>query len=173
MRRRAAALMISMILIFCSPLVSAAEQNQSQNNSKIIVVEIKKKVLKLVESGEVLKEYRVRVGKKATPTPLGEGYIFKKRDGAIFRYQDPPNKGKIIRYSALSNGKTIKIDYKKMKALGFRIKGHKTDKYSIHSITDYSTIGKAVSNGCIGMKIEDMLELYSITEKGTKIIIKS
>ena len=165
MARIAIGILITGFLIFY-PLVLTGS-----NYNKLILVEIQKNSLKLFENGELKKEFPVRVGKKETPTPTGEGYIFEKREGAIFRYQDPPNKGKIIRWSSLSDGRIIKVPYKKIRALGFRIKGHHTDKYSIHSVTDPATIGQAVSNGCIGMKIEDMLELYPLVEKGTKLII--
>lgn len=158
-------LAIAFFILLFLPIQSAAE------NDKIIIVKIKKKTLELIENGKIIKKYRIRVGKKSTPTPIGEGYIFEKRNPAIFKYQDPPNKGKVVRYSILGNGRIVKIDYKKIRALGFRINGYKTDKYSIHSITDPSTIGKAISGGCVGLTIKDMLGLYPLIEKNTKIII--
>lgn len=141
------------------------------SNHKLILVEIQKMSLKLFEDGKLKKEFSVRVGKKQTPTPIGQGYIFEKRERAIFRYLDPPHKGEIIHWSRLIDGRVIKVPYNKIRALGFRVKGYNTDRYSIHSVTDPATVGQATSHGCIGLKIEDMLELYPLIEHGTKIII--
>lgn len=143
----------------------------SFSGEKIIKVDLNKKILELYKNGKLIKKFSIRVGKKRTPTPKGNGYVYIKRKRPIFRYQDPPHKGKIIRMSQLSNGKTIKVPHEKMRALGFRIKGSDTYKFSIHSTTHADTIGKSISNGCIGLNIEDMLELYPLVEVGTKIII--
>ena len=78
------------------------------SNHKLILVEIQKMSLKLFEDGELKKEFPVRVGKKQTPMPIGQGHIFEKRERAIFRYLDPPHKGEIIRWSRLIDGRIIK-----------------------------------------------------------------
>jgi lipoprotein-anchoring transpeptidase ErfK/SrfK len=44
-------------------------------------------------------------------------------------------------------------------------------QYSIHSITCPETAGRAISHGCIGITIEDMLVLYPKVPVGTKVII--
>ncbi|MEK7574567.1 MAG: L,D-transpeptidase [Patescibacteria group bacterium] len=163
------AMFILSIGFLISPILALADLDHA---NRLIIVEIENRKLKFYENGEIKKEFSVRVGKKETPTPVGEGYIFEKRERAIFRYHDPPNKGKIIRWSQLSNGQNVLIDYGKIKALGFRINNCDSDKYSIHSVTDPETIGKAISGGCVGINIEDMLELFPLVELGTKIVIK-
>lgn len=161
--------MILILGFLVFPTLGLADPNPK---SQLIIVEIKKRVPKFYENGEIKKEFPIRVGKEKTMTPIGQGYIFEKRERAIFRYLDPPNKGEIIRWSRLSDGRIIKVPYKDIRALGFRIKGYNTNKYSIHSVTDPATIGQAISHGCIGMKIEDMLELYPLVKERTKIIIR-
>jgi len=139
---------------------------------QLILISISNRIIQFYENGELKKQYKIAVGKKQTPTPVGNGYIYKKRKQPVFRYVDEgPKKGEIIRWSRIDNGKLVKIPYKKMRALAFRINGHKTDKYSIHSTTEKNSIGKAVSNGCVRMKIKDLLELYPMVKKGAKVII--
>lgn len=140
-------------------------------DNTLIKVDTGQKMLYLIIGEQIIKQYPIRIGKKESPTPIGEGYIYVKREMPIFRYKDPPDKGKIIRYSKQNNGEFIRVPYEKMRALGIRIKGYPTDKFSIHSTTAEDSIGKAVSNGCIGMKINDLLELFPLVKEGDKIII--
>jgi len=146
--------------------------NYLVENAKLITVDMEKRVLKFFENGELKKEFPVRIGKAETPTPIGEGHIYIKREQMVFRYVYGPRKGKIIRWSKLSDGKLIEMPYKDMRGLGFTIPGCDPYKYHIHSTTEEDTIGQACSHGCVGMKIEDMLELYPLVEVGTKIIIE-
>jgi len=46
-----------------------------------------------------------------------------------------------------------------------------SDRYVIHSTTEYWKIGQAVSGGCIRMLIEDMLELYPYIKPVMKVKI--
>ncbi len=140
--------------------------------NKLIVVEVKKRTLKFFVDGELVKQYIVCVGTSRTPTPIGKGYIGKKWPMVIFRYQVGSHKGEVIRWATLSNGKVIKMPYKKMKGLNFNIPGYDPDKYSIHSTTESETMGKAASLGCVRMRIPDMLEFYPLVDVGTRIIIK-
>lgn len=43
--------------------------------------------------------------------------------------------------------------------------------YRIHGTTQPSTIGKAVSSGCIRMRNEDVIDLYTKVNVGTKVIV--
>ena len=140
-------------------------------DQQLILVEIRKRTLKFFENGKLKLEFSVRVGKKDTPTPIGTGIIYIKRERPVFRYIKGPKKGEIIYYSQLEDGRVIKIPTKDMRALGIFICG--ISKCSIHSTTEENTIGRAVSSGCIGMRIKDMLLLYSYVKTGAKIIIKS
>ncbi len=44
--------------------------------------------------------------------------------------------------------------------------------YGIHGTNDPSSIGKAVSHGCIRMFNKDVLELSSLVPNGTKVLIR-
>ena len=43
--------------------------------------------------------------------------------------------------------------------------------YRIHGTTDPSSIGKAVSNGCIHMTNDHVIELYERVPVGAKIVV--
>ncbi|TMW73463.1 L,D-transpeptidase family protein [Alteribacter natronophilus] len=45
--------------------------------------------------------------------------------------------------------------------------------YGIHGTNDPSSIGQAVSRGCVRMFNEDVLELGSLVPNGTKVLIKA
>ena len=114
-------------------------------------------------------KYPVSVGRPKTPTMIGEGLIYTKGK-IIFKYLYGPNQGKIIEYSKMPDGSKIKIPYEKMFGLYMII--NNSDRYVIHSTTEYYNIGKPVSSGCVRMLIEDMLKLYPLIKTPIKVKIK-
>lgn len=88
------------------------------------------------------KIYKVAVGKKSTPTPLGDWVIVQKsvNPGGPFG----------VRWMRLS------IPW---------------GGYGIHGTNNPSSIGKAVSHGCVRMYNEDVIELYDMVELGTPVNI--
>ncbi|MEM7816047.1 MAG: L,D-transpeptidase [Candidatus Aenigmatarchaeota archaeon] len=122
------------------------------------------------------RRFRVSVGKHQTQTPVGKGVIYEKVERPVFRYKDPgPLQGKIIRFCSTIDGRRVRVPYEKMRALGIRIftKNYGlTEKYRIHSTTEYWNIGRPVSNGCIRLSIPDMLELYPAVPENTLIILR-
>lgn len=117
----------------------------------------------------VLKKiYPVSVGKPSTPSEIGEGIIYTK-GGIVFKYNYGRNQGKVVEYTHMPDGSKIRIPYEKMRGLYMII--NNSDRYVIHSTTEYWKIGKAVSMGCIRMLIEDMLELYPYIKPVMKVRI--
>jgi len=49
--------------------------------------------------------------------------------------------------------------------------GHRDTLYRIHGTNDPSTIGKAVSSGCIRLINPEIIDLYNRTPIGTKVIV--
>lgn len=145
--------------------VPAKEQIQI-NEQKKIVVDLSDKTLKFFDREKLIKEYVIGYGKPETPSPVGKGYL-RSKGRMVFT-----KKGKIIQWSALKNGETVKIDYTKMLGFGIAMPGYDPLVYYIHSTTDPETVGEASSRGCIRMKIPDMLELYPLVEVGARIIIE-
>lgn len=156
-------------LLFFALTVSAVSQNQ------LIIVHRQSMRLELFEDSVRISKYPIRVGKETRKTPLGKGIISEKILMPIFRYADPgPNKGNIVRFAECSGG-IVRVDYKKMRALRMRYTEidepardmHRRNllpvgesRFSFHSVSCAETIGEAISKGCVGLSIPDMLQLY-------------
>ena len=141
-----------------------------------IYVNIPSFTLRLISSQVVEKKYKIRVGSPKHKTVTGEGEITRKFSPSYFRYADGPQKGEIIRYSNIKNKyqgrviKRIKIPYEKMKGLEIEINGEITGQI-FHATTNPETLGHACSTGCMGLSIEDMLDLYKRVGPGTKVVV--
>ncbi|MEJ8554183.1 L,D-transpeptidase [Tepidibacter sp. Z1-5] len=61
--------------------------------------------------------------------------------------------------------------YKPGGPFGERWLGLSKPHYGIHGTNNPSSIGKAISNGCIRMYNKDVIELYNIVRIGTVVII--
>jgi hypothetical protein len=55
--------------------------------------------------------------------------------------------------------------------LGARAMYLGTSQYRIHGTNDPSTIGKFVSSGCIRLTNEDVTDLFSRVDVGTKVVV--
>lgn len=154
---------------------SSADGEELDKNYEIYV-NIPSFSLRLISSKVVEKKYRIRVGSPKHKTVTGEGEITRKFAPSYFRYADGPQKGEIIRYSNIKNKyqgrviKRIKIPYEKMKGLEVEINGEITGQI-FHATTNPETLGHACSTGCMGLSIEDMLDLYKRTGPGTRVVI--
>lgn len=146
-------------------LPSVSEIRSARDN--LIVISLKDKTLKFIDAGKLIKQYPIGIGKPKTPTPVGRGFIRSKGKMVFFQ-----SKGKKLPYLRLKNGQWIKMPNKKILGFGISIPGHDPFEYYIHSTTNDDAINAAVSNGCVRMKILDMLELYPLAPVGTRIIIK-
>ncbi len=140
-----------------------------------IVVNIPAYRLSLFSNGKTY-HFDVAVGKMdhgRRPTPIGNGVISEKRDRIIFVYdQDIPQldekKGKKIvwthTFDLHGRPVTYRMPYERMRALAMEIrKGqHVVKDFVIHSTIDEYTIGGPASDGCVRLKIKDMLKLYDL-----------
>ncbi len=163
-------LTLALLLTSRSAAKTASHQNTfPPQQQQLILINLTTRTLKLYSQDKLVFESKVRVGSDETPTPLGMGYIYEKRDRPVFRYVDPgPQQGQVVNYAECGDG-LKKVNHSKMRALGIRIKN--TDRYSIHSTTCSETVGKAISNGCIGMTVQDMLKLYPLVSQRTQVKI--
>ena len=134
--------------------------------------------LRIMEAGKTLYTFPVRVGRKEVK------YLdMAKRDVDL---QTIPGIGKIVRierFPAFINpvdGKRYKATkrddsrYTKMPLIPYiepEINGHRYGQL-IHPTTNPVTLGKAYSNGCIGMKEADTWRLYYYAPLGTKVVFR-
>jgi lipoprotein-anchoring transpeptidase ErfK/SrfK len=124
------------------------EQNNKihmeQNNPATysITVNLNNYTLTLIKNGKIYKVYPVAIGKPKTPTPKGTFKIINK---------------------AINPGGAFGIRW-----LGLNAPG---GGYGIHGTNNPSSIGKSISNGCIRMYNNDVLELSNLVSVGTTVKI--
>lgn len=107
-----------------------------------IVVNTSARTLTLYKDGKWFKSFPVAVGKTSTPTPKGTFQIKNKAANP-----GGPFGARWLGLSATSGS------------------------YGIHGTNNPSSIGKAVSNGCIRMHNNDVIFLYDTVPVGTTVQI--
>ncbi|HNX28235.1 MAG TPA: peptidoglycan-binding protein [Syntrophomonadaceae bacterium] len=117
-------------------------QPDYQNDLPLISIDVTNRRLTFSQNGQLPRTYKIGVGKKSTPTPLGNWSIVQKT-------MNPggPFGARWMRLSIPWGG------------------------YGIHGTNNPKSIGKAVSHGCIRMYNEDVIELYDLTPLGTPVNI--
>ncbi len=119
-----------------------------------ILVDKSQNILTLRSDKDILKTYRIAIGKNNS-TPVGNFKI-------VTRIVDPPwypSTGGVIPSGDLKN------------VLGTRWLGLSKPSYGIHGTTQPDSIGKSVTEGCVRLKNPDVEELYTIVPEGTEVII--
>lgn len=132
---------------------TTATVNATAATGQLIVVSLKDRELALVDNGGVEAVYPVAVGKASTPSPTGVFTIVNHvknptyyRPGAVI----PPG-----RWNPVGN-----------RWMGLSVKG-----YGIHGTDVQSSVGKAVSHGCIRLRKHDIEALFAKVNVGTRVMI--
>jgi hypothetical protein len=107
-----------------------------------IVIRIYDRVLELYENGRIFKRYRIAVGKRATPTPIGEWNI-------VYKGWSPEE---------IMGTRWLGLDIS-------------WGSYGIHGTNAPWSIGRFASQGCIRMSNRDSEELYEWVPIGTPVDI--
>jgi len=116
--------------------------DQYRANPFHIDINVNTHTLTLFRNNEVFKSYKVAVGKPSTPTPKGNFRIVNK---------------------AINPGGPFGARW-----LGLNVPN---GDYGIHGTNNPSSIGKNVSNGCIRMFNESVIELNNFVAIGTPVRI--
>lgn len=114
---------------------------QYAKTTNTIIINLQNHTLTLFKNGIVFKVYPVAVGKPSTPTPRGTYKIKNK---------------------AVNPGGPFGARW-----LGLTTQGH----YGIHGTNNPKSIGKNVTNGCIRMHNNDVIELSNLVSIGTPVKI--
>lgn len=122
------------------------------NNSYSIVINIPQRQLYLFAKGSLQKTYPIAVGKRDTATPVGRVRIINKLVNPTWH---PKSKNPVP--PGPNN------------PLGSRWLGLSIPGYGIHGNNRPSSIGTAVSLGCIRMYNQDVEELYRLVSVGTTV----
>lgn len=146
------ALMLSKLAMVAVAAIVLAVQAMAQTAPKrVIVVSLEDRKLALVEDGHVRKIYIVAVGKPSTPSPVGTFIIERRAANPTYHH----------------NGKTILPG--PGNPVGTRWMGLSIRGYGIHGTNEPSSIGKAVSHGCIRMSKADLEEFYELVTVGDTV----
>lgn len=139
---------VAAILLMFSPMAGA------QAAKRVVVVSIPDRKLALVEDGQVVKIYRVAVGRETSPTPTGTFTIVNRITNPTY-YQP----GKVVPAG-------------KKNPLGTRWIGLSEKHYAIHGTNEPQSVGKAVSHGCVRMGAKDVAELFRRVRVGDTVEIR-
>ncbi|HRX22041.1 MAG TPA: peptidoglycan-binding protein [Syntrophomonadaceae bacterium] len=123
-------------------VLSLPYQPDFQSNLPVISIDVTKRRLTFSQNGDAPRSYKIGVGKKSTPTPLGNWSVVQKATNP-----GGPFGARWMRLSIPWGG------------------------YGIHGTNNPKSIGKAYSHGCIRMYNEDVIELYDMTPIGTSVNI--
>lgn len=107
-----------------------------------ITINISERRLYLIQDNKIFKSYPVAIGKLASPTPKGTFQIVNV---------------------AVNPGGPFGVRWLGLNA--------PYGDYGIHGTNDPSSIGKAISNGCIRMHNKDILDLVKYVWVGTVVKI--
>lgn len=107
-----------------------------------IAIDVDRKILTLSRRQQVIKTYRVAVGKPDTPTPIGNWTIVEK---------------------ALNPGGPFGVRWMRLSV--------PWGGYGIHGTDNPSSIGTAASHGCVRMHNEQVTELYNTVPLNTPVRI--
>lgn len=108
-----------------------------------IFIDTTSRTLFLKQNDELLHQFPIAIGKSSTPTPIGKWEIINK---------------KILTDSSI---------------FGSRWLGLSAHSYGIHGTNNPSSIGSAVSLGCIRMHNHDVETLFPLVSIGTPVTISA
>ena len=125
-----------------------------------IVVDRHKFRLYLYQDGHLVKSYPVAVGQPAWPTPVGTFVIISK---VVNPTWVPPNSSWAAGEKTIGPGPSDPLQA--------RVMWLSAPAVGIHGTNEPSSIGHALSHGCIRMRVPDVLDLYSRTFVGMQVQI--
>ncbi|MDY7013737.1 MAG: L,D-transpeptidase [Cyanobacteriota bacterium] len=140
------------------PLGDAAAYLPDAKAKMRVVLRLSERRVYLYEDDKVTASYPVAIGKSSTPTPKGEFKIFQLIENPIWKN---PWTGEVTAPGPNS-------------ALGLRWIGFAEMSNGIigfHGTPTVSSIGHAASNGCVRMRNEDVVALFSKLEMGMTVTV--
>jgi lipoprotein-anchoring transpeptidase ErfK/SrfK len=146
--------LIGIFILLAYSLGLADPDEESSDSTKIVIIRAAN-TLYLYNGDTIIKSYKIAVGKKTTPTPLGQFRIVNRivNPGWFPQGKDPVPAG------VTAN------------PVGTRWMGLSEKGYGIHGTNKPSSIGKMASKGCIRMKNKDIEDLFALVKVGTPVEI--
>jgi len=135
------------------PATDAAQTPAESVVVRKILVSLPERKLAVMEDGKVVKIYSVAVGKRSTPSPVGEFQVINRV--AAPSYYKP---GLVVPTGPEN-------------PLGTHWIGLDSKNIGIHGTNQPRSIGRRASHGCIRMKNEDVAELFARVRVGDAVEI--
>lgn len=147
-----------LVVIALSIQQPSASGKTSPGSALTVVINIPAYTLYVYKDGVPIRKYPIGVGKTVTPSALGEAKIINKVKNPTYY---PPKwypKGQ----KPIPPGPDNPV--------GTRWLGLNLDGYGIHGTNNPSSIGKAVSHGCVRLRNEDVEDLADLVSIGTNVL---
>src|SRR5579864_1051220 len=132
-------------------LAAAASEAFAEGATRRLIVSIPDRKIALMEDGQVVKIYPIAVGKKSTPSPIGNFHIASR----------------VVKPTWYQAGKVVGPG--PANPVGTRWMGLGYKGYGIHGTNMPNSIGKAASHGCIRMRNHDVEELFELVQVGDPV----
>jgi lipoprotein-anchoring transpeptidase ErfK/SrfK len=119
-----------------------------------VLVSLQDRQLAVLEQGKVLRTFRVSVGARVSPSPIGEFRIVNRLARPTYYHPGvviPPGKDSPI---------------------GPRWLGLSKKGYGIHGTNEPWSIGRAESHGCIRLRNRDIKQLFELVHVGDTVEIR-
>jgi lipoprotein-anchoring transpeptidase ErfK/SrfK len=133
--------------------VRATAVNTGRVRSRVLV-DLSARRLTLFRNGRRVLRIPVAVGSRATPTPTGRYYVNQRLVPADASGPFGPAAIGISAYSTVLTGWT------------------QGGPIAIHGTNEPSSIGRAVSNGCIRVRNDVLRTLFKVTPAGTPVLVR-
>lgn len=140
---------------------------ETQYKPGTIIIDTNNRFLYLVQAGGQAMRYGVGVGKPGFEW-AGEHKVTRKAEWPNWH----PPKEMIAREAAKGHYLPTRMEGGPENPLGARALYLGSTLYRIHGTNAPWTIGSAVSSGCIRMRNEDVTDLYTRVDVGTRVIVQ-
>ncbi len=160
------------------PNENTAHELLAQMGSTVIDINIPEFKLRILEGGDTLYSFPVRVGQNRKRYLLATDRVTDLRTktgtGTIVRIsKDPffmdPVDGRLFNVTKRDDNKKTRMPL--IPWLEPKINGQRTGQL-IHPTSNPNSLGKAYSNGCIGTKEADAWRIYYYAPIGTKVVLR-
>lgn len=138
-------------LLMLAAAEALAQEQETQEPVRRILISIPDRKLAYLENGEIVKIYPVAVGADSTPSPTG---VFKIANRLVNPTWFGPKQ-------IVAPGKA--------NPLGTRWMGLSRAGFGIHGTNNQKSVGHNVSHGCIRMRKADVEELFSVMKVGDEV----
>jgi lipoprotein-anchoring transpeptidase ErfK/SrfK len=143
-------------------------------SSRQLVLDRRRKVLRVIDGQRVLRRYPVAVGMPGWETPVGQFTVIEKRANPIWEH---PASGHLLPPGPENplGSRWIGFHRDCRGRSGFNGQEHLVVKGCVeagfHGTPNRASVGRAVSHGCVRLLDEHAKELFDLVSLGTPVIV--